>query len=329
MSHRLKVLATSSFILLFVIGVAFYATNDFFRTGDSSSDVQKNLNELAQVAIENHSSENLITELQPATGSEAFLLDSVIDPIEPPAFEAENPISKIFSYELSLADGISKMASDGLWSYDQMMKNMALWENLCSKGLSDSSAIIHSFSDIQSAYSKIDLLCEDFSSRIAEIDDFIEVEIDESAAGFGERANLESSLKSLGPDSASRQAISELSSALDNSNYAQVVEIIWFLGIYKFDNVSEEFRIYTNRPSVETIFSVAASIYCNYIGGCYGQHPVTLNLCLQFDDLPCSRAPRDVFDSINQILTGHEIDTFNQMNSSLIRLINRYRRNEL
>ena len=331
MSNKQKTILISFFILASVIGITLYAgfEKGVFQNDGLSSDISKNPNNTIELANQDRSLENPAISSESTLELESTLLDTRSEIIGSSNLHSTNPIAQIYEYETPLIDGIKEMAPNGSWDYDKMMKNIALWENLCTKELNESPTMIDGFSNPQSIYSKINLLCKNFSSRVSEIDDFIEVEIDESAAGISDRASLESSLDRLGPDSATRRAIYELSDALDNSNYARVVEIVWFLGIYQFDGVSEEFQIYTNRPKVETIFSVAASIHCNYIGGCHGKHPVTLNLCFQFEDLPCSRPPNDIFDSINQILTGHEIDTFNQMNSSLVRLLNQYHRGEL
>jgi hypothetical protein len=101
------------------------------------------------------------------------------------------------------------------------------------------------------------------------------------------------------------------------------------LGVYDFEGVSTEYAVYGRRPKVETIFAVSASLFCSYIGGCGKAHPIVMNLCFQFHDLPCARVPLDVYDAIDQILTGHEVEIFNEMSQSLVELLNRHHRGQL
>jgi hypothetical protein len=234
------------------------------------------------------------------------------------------PVEKAFDYEQSLLESVNEMGLSGQWTYDERVKNLALWEHLCHARDERISTLIEEPERSGALIASLDKLCEGYSSVSTEVDDLLEVEVDERARGVNDRAELETSLQELGPDAATVFAIHELSSALEALDYAGALEVVWFLGNYNFNGVSDEFRIYQRKPSVEAIFAVSASIFCNYLGKCGEKHPVVLNLCFQFPDRPCSAPPVGIYDAVDQILTGYEIETFNQMNSSLVRLLNRY-----
>jgi len=260
----------------------------------------------------------------PQTGSaEAPEADATTPP---PDVSAPTPLERAFDNQISLIEGVSEMALSGTWNYDGKAKNLALWDNVCELGNERVSALIARSDDWVALTERLERFCQGFSSTSQEIDDFLEVEIVDRAAGVNERAALEDSLETLGADGATRLAVSELSHALDTLNYARVLEVVWFLGIYRFEGQSEQFVLYQRPPSVETNLAVASAILCGERGGCEHDHPITLSLCLQFRDLPCTRPPTDLYDAINQILTGHEIETYNSMTSGLTRLLNEYRR---
>lgn len=234
------------------------------------------------------------------------------------------PVEEAFDYEQSLLVSINEMGLSGRWSYDEKVKNLAVWEGLCLARDDSKSTLIDGSDESDALLADLEKLCEDFSAVPPEVDDFLQVEIDERALGINDRADLEMSLDELGPDAATVLAIQDLSRALEALDYARTLEVVWFLGIYNFDGASEEFKIYQRQPRVETIFAVSASVFCNYLGNCRESHPVVLNLCFQFPDRPCFRQPVDIYDAVGQILTGYEIETFNEMNGSLVRLLNRY-----
>lgn len=234
-------------------------------------------------------------------------------------------LNRVFAYELSLVDGFAEMALSRGWSHDAQMKNLSIWHGLCSAADADVSALLSASNTGTATVADIEKLCADYDSVMQAIEDVLEVEEIEREFGMDERTRLESSLEDFGPDFATRSAIAELAQALDALNYARALEIVWFLGLFDFAGVSEELSVYSRRPNPETVFAVTTAIFCGNIGGCDSDHPLTLNLCFLFQDLPCGRAPASVYDAIDQILTGHEIDTFNEMNQSLIRLLNRHR----
>lgn len=239
------------------------------------------------------------------------------------------PISEALEDRTPLVEAINEMALRGQWSYDDKAKNLAIWESLCSARDDSLSSLIDEEGSPSGNSATFDSLCKDFSSVQQEVDDFIRLEIDERARGVNERARLEESLDKAGPDDATVIAVSELSRALRSFDYARVLEIVWFLGVYDFSGSSSEYSLYSRNPSVPTMFAVSASIFCTYIGGCGTEHPVSLNLCLQFPERPCSRYPVDIYDAVDQVLTGAEVETFNTMQNSLVRLLNRYHQGDL
>lgn len=249
---------------------------------------------------------------------------SMIDPAVQPSL-----VKDVFDFSLPLVEGFEEMAIRGDWSYDGKLKNIGLWGFLCQTNDHEISLLLKDSSDADSVRENVTRLCEGFDTKKQEIDEFLEVEVDERMLGNNDRATLENSLDKFGPNVATIAAVAELSRSLDSLDYAGVVGAVWFLGVYHFDGVSQELVLYSRQPNVETIYSVSSSIFCNYIGGCDRNHPITLNLCLMFPWLPCSRRPDNIYEAIDQILTGNELETFNEMNAALIRLLNRHRQGTL
>ncbi len=239
------------------------------------------------------------------------------------------PFEQTFDYQLPLVEGIDAMALSGQWNYDSKAKNLAVWENLCSVDKEQVSMLSAQSEAPTTLPERVERFCAGFSSISQEIEDFLEVEIVDRAAGVNERAALEDSLETLGADGTTRLAVSELSRALDSLDYAKVLEVVWFLGVYQFEGLSQRFVLYQHPPNVETNIAVASAIFCGHIGGCAGDHPITLSLCFHFRALPCSSPPTDLYDAINQILTGHEIETYNSMTTRLTRLLSEHRRGDL
>jgi len=209
------------------------------------------------------------------------------------------------------------------------MNNVAIWRSLCEAGDYQMSAFLGESRDAEQVRENVARLCSGYDAKRQELDEHLEVENMERMEGVNRRAALENSLDELGPDGATITAVAEISRSLDESDYAGVIGAVWFLGHYSFDGVSSELAVYSHRPNVETMFAVSSSIFCSSIGGCDGSHPVTINLCMMFPWRPCGRAPADIHDAIDQILTGTDVDTFNQMNHALVRLLNRYRAGNL
>jgi hypothetical protein len=249
-------------------------------------------------------------------------------PMTAPSSEARR-MQEVFAYSLPLVEAFEQMAVEGVWSYDDQVLNVGMWQFLCEAGDYQLSAFQGESRDAGELRENVATLCHGFDAKRQEIEDFVEVEAEERMAGVNRRAALENSLDALGADGATIVAVAELSRALDAMDYAGVVGVAWFLGHYHFDWQSADLTVYSHPPNVETIFAVSSSIFCGSIGGCSGSHPITINLCMMFPWLPCSRRPADVHDAIDQILTGTQLDTYNEMNSALVRLLNRYRAGHL
>lgn len=239
------------------------------------------------------------------------------------------PIIDALEENTPIVEAINEMALKGQWGYDQKARNLALWESLCLAGEERLSSLINEEGSPSDIRTGLDTLCKDFQTVKQEIDDFIRVEIDERESGSNDRARLEQSLEDMGPDAATVFAISELSKALQSFDYAKALDVVWFLGVYDFSATSSEFSLYSRTPTVPTILAVSASLFCTYVGGCGREHPVSLHLCLQFPERPCSKNPVDIYDAIGQVLTGAELETFNTMQRSILRLLNRYHRGDL
>ncbi|MGY6632013.1 MAG: hypothetical protein ACXIUL_13525 [Wenzhouxiangella sp.] len=256
-----------------------------------------------------------------------FGLDPEVLGVELTAEVAE--LKVVFDQSLPLADSFERMAVEGRWTYDDSIQNLILWQFLCDAGDHRLSQLVDEPGNSEMLQKRVGRLCDGFAEKQQEMDDLTDVEGEERLEGINRRAALENSLSELGPDLATRAAIAELSRALDVADYAGALGAVWFLGVFQFDGASPEWVVYTRQPNVETIFAVTSSIFCSAIGGCDGTHPVTLNLCLMFPWLPCGQAPDSIYHAIDQILTGSELETFNEMNASLIRMLNRYRAGNL
>lgn len=246
-----------------------------------------------------------------------------------PPSDAVAEILKAFDQSLPLTESFESLAVRGVWEYDDKVQNVLMWQFLCETNGVDRFPFLTSGAESNRLRERVAGLCEGFEAERQAMEDFLEVEAEERSQGVNSRAVLENSISEFGPDYATRAAIAEISRSLDAADYAGVILAVRFLGHYEAYGVSSSEAIYSNQPNYETNHAVAASIFCAHIGGCDGEHPIALNLCLMFPWLTCNRSPDSVYDAIDQILTGREIETFNEINQSLVTLLNSYRSGSL
>lgn len=248
-----------------------------------------------------------------------------------PLVSDSRPIQEAFSGEISITEALKSMALEGRIGYDRLVKNLSYWEPLCSAKDSrlNESGRISRTDRTQSEEDILNIFCSDFPSNFSqELDEFLSVHLEETTEGANAWSRRLSSIKDLGADSALESAIGHLKAALEIGNYAEVVDIVSFLG---FSRLLEEERIYEDRlvpggefADIEVMIAASSSLFCRYLGGCSGQHPVTMSLCLQFRERQCSN-PGSIDHAVEQILTGHELDLFYRMRQSIMALLSNAR----
>lgn len=244
---------------------------------------------------------------------------------------ATERISEILRYEASVVDTYKQLAIDREFDYEAAIKNIALWDPVCSAADEKIHEIYgerRESDGSNSVIGNIESLCKDFSRDMeSEITDLLDAEIITPSEETW-MTELRSALNDFGRDPAFDRAIDQLSRSLERYNYALSLDTIWFLGtsFTMHNDLGSEFKYNYLSSDVEVIFSVTAQLFCEQLGRCNGQHPVTLQLCLQFNDRRCTN-PTSIANAIDQILTGSERQEFLQMHSGLRNAISLHQRN--
>ena len=246
-----------------------------------------------------------------------------------PGSVTKQQISKILNYEASVVDSYKELAIEGEMSYEAAIKNISIWNQVCS--VSDEK--IHEIylepresNSSNSIVDRIEELCEGFSGDVkGEIDDLAHAEM---ITHWEETwmTEVRSSLDDFGWDAAFERAIDQLSRSLHRFNYALALDTVGFLGFSStlYDEPRSELKYSYLSSDIRVIFSVTAKLFCEQLGGCNGQHPITLQLCLQFNERRCSN-PVSITNAIDQILTGLEHKEFLEMHFGLRTAISRQR----
>lgn len=330
-------LIPAGILISIILGYAAYFHLSDSETSEnqrSSSDIElaEQLDSLGTTTI----SDNTVVD---ATGGELIRETSVFSENTigfEPSYDISEPTGitqaqRAFSGEISIVEAVRNASREEEWGYDGLIKNLIFWEGLCnvpeSEFNQEGGPVLD---DTRTTGGIIKTFCANFPSDFSsELSDFASVSLQETAAGTNDWSRRLNSLSDLGPEAALQSAIIDLSDALYSGNYAQIADIIWFLGTsgllgkeLKGDNsVSKMFS------DIEVMIAVNASIYCARLGGCGGTHPVTLGLCFQFGERPCAN-PDNLYHAVEQILTGRELIAFYQMNQGIISLVGQHRRGD-
>jgi hypothetical protein len=268
-------------------------------------------------------------ELQPETSSidkETAVLDYSNETTEPSSI---GHIQRAFSGEASITEAFRNAGIEEGWGYDGLVKNLLFWKGLCSAP----EAAFSQDDDLEDdggrmISERIKTFCADYPSDFSkELREFGLVHMDETTQGVNDWSRRLNSISELGPEAALQSAIMDLSDAIYLGNYAEIADIVWFLGtsglLEKELNVDKS--ISTMFSDVEVMIAVNASIYCARLGGCSGTHPVTLGLCFQFSERQCHN-PANLHHAVEQILTGRELMAFYQMHQGVLSLVSQHRR---
>lgn len=238
---------------------------------------------------------------------------------------------RAFSGEVSIVEALQSAAREERWGYDELITNLSYWQGLCN---APDAAIRQDDNpetiDSRTVTEIIETLCMDFPSDFSkELSDFASVYLQETAEGTNDWSKRLNSISDLGPESALQTAIIDLSDAIYSGNYAEIANIVWFLGTSGLleQELNADPSISTMFSDVEVMIAANASIYCARLGGCSGIHPVTLGLCFQFSERPCNN-PGSLHHAIEQILTGSELLAFYQMNQGIMSLVSQHRRGD-
>ena len=274
-----------------------------------------------------------IKDIEPRNNTEALLNNTteLAATAAAPGSVTKQQISKILNYEASVVDTYKELAIEREMSYEAAMKNVALWGQICSAADEKIHEIYGESGELDGSNSIIENvseLCEDLSRDIQdEINDLLDAEIITPSEETW-MTEVRSTLDDFGRDAAFDRAIDQLSRSLDSYNYALSLDTVWFLGtsFTMYDDPRSEFDYSYLSSDVEVIFSVGAKLFCEHLGGCNGQHPVTLQLCLQFNDRRCTN-PLSITNAIDQILTGAEHQEFLEMHFGLRNAVSLHQRN--
>lgn len=326
--HRNAFVRTGVTVLLVcVVGAFFYSyLNDAhpgrenggegtLETSDGQKDETTETGETDQAQDKKNNQHLRDTEVQLNDTSDLARSAADLDNV------TEQKISEMLNYEASVVGTYKQLAVDRKLSYEAAMKNVALWDTICSvadEKIHDIYGERRESDGSNSIIGNVSELCEDFSRDIqGEINDLLDAEIITPSEETW-MTEVRSTLDDFGRDAAFDRAIDQLSRSLDRYNYALSLDTVWFLGIsFTMQNdPRSEFDYSYLSSDVEVIFSVTAQLFCERLGGCNGQHPVTLQLCLQFNDRRCTN-PVSITGAIDQILTGSEHQEFLKMHFGL------------
>lgn len=236
-----------------------------------------------------------------------------------------SPVQDAFSGQSSITEALKSIARNGRIDYDGLVKNLALWEPLCSANSSRliESGLIEKTDETTPKDIEVAAFCRAFPSDFSrELSEFLSIDLEETFEGQNDWSRRLNSVENLGADLALESAIHDLQTALDWGDYAAIAEIVWFLG---YSGLLEE-RAEKDKfiPGIfadpEVLIVVSSSLFCLRLGGCSGQHPVTMSLCLQFRERQCSN-PGSIDHAVEQILTGYELDLFYRMRQSILALL--------
>lgn len=335
------IIIAAGILILVILGSAVYIhhRNSGSSENPSTSSAMEPSSQGENLGVANNadatSPDALGEDLQPETSSvdkATAVLDYSNETTETSSIEH---MQRAFAGEISIVEAFRKAASEEGWGYDGLVKNLGLWTALCSAPESELSQYDGLKDDgNQTTSERIKIFCMDYPSD-KEMSEYGLVHMDETTQGVNDWSRRLNSPTELGPEAALRSAIVDLSDALYAGNYAEIAEIIWFLGLSKILGLSNLLEKELNvDESISIMFSdakvmlaVSASIYCARLGGCSGTHPVTLGLCFQLSDRPCHN-PGNLHHAAEQILTGRELMAFYQMHQGILSLVSRHRRGD-
>ncbi|GAB4174364.1 MAG: hypothetical protein Kow0020_09790 [Wenzhouxiangellaceae bacterium] len=123
-------------------------------------------------------------------------------------------------------------------------------------------------------------------------------------------------LEVMDGESADRFVARELDRALDRGAFLEVSELVFL----ELEDIAQ-FPVQLPVPSyINAMESVAVYLLCQRHGGCDGSNAWVLRLCYDVTEY-CLRPPRDLYDALDQRLSGAEREVFNEALAYFERLL--------
>ncbi|GAB4172316.1 MAG: hypothetical protein Kow0020_07240 [Wenzhouxiangellaceae bacterium] len=122
-------------------------------------------------------------------------------------------------------------------------------------------------------------------------------------------------LEVMDGESADRFVARELDRALDQGAFLTVSDLV-NARLMSFDDL----KMLSIPSMVNVMDAVAVYLFCQRHGGCIGTNALVLRVCYN-PDVYCIRPPRDLYDALDQRLSGAEREAFNKVVADFERLL--------
>ncbi len=219
-----------------------------------------------------------------------------------------------------LLEALEQDLMAGRLSAEAFEEERGLWSAICESVLYPERQPPDLRTDIPLAFiRRMEYPCQSFTPALLDqIDEEMAAEFDMSLeeAEHWQRQDRLFQLVSQGDRETARALVFEqLLDALQSQSMSSAVWAAWQLQQHGLIDFPDELAVPEHgQIMIDLIVPTAAALAltCAQIGGCSDNHPLVISLCVWPGRGPC-QPPLDLYQAIDQLLTGSEIQYFNHL----------------